>query len=333
MGADLLRIVSYNVRYFGHALRGLASTQGSKRQIAEGLSKLDPLPDVVCMQEVETISMRASFGLRKRDPNETQLEAFMTQLETAFERNNRRMPYEAFYFRAHSYKFGDMMPVYTTGLAVIVNVDTVKVDSHNVEKPEHITHHHVERWKDRKQSRICAHMRLCDRDGRPFHIFNTHLSLPTPFVKEFWTQKAKMGFGVNQLHEAQRLVTFIRKHVTDGDSFLVCGDFNSPPGSPVYKYLTDEIGLIGAQAALKQVDPRSPRGFPTAGFMHLRMHLDHIFSGGPVVWADCEGTRCFGDPECLFHGCSDHVPIIARFRLEGSSPRQSASATEQSAQG
>src|SRR5205085_10649684 len=54
-----LRIVSYNVRYFGHALRGLASTRGGKRGVAEALAALDPAADIVCLQEVETISLRS----------------------------------------------------------------------------------------------------------------------------------------------------------------------------------------------------------------------------------------------------------------------------------
>ena len=35
-----LRIVSYNVRYFGHALRGLASTRTGKRAIARAIASL-----------------------------------------------------------------------------------------------------------------------------------------------------------------------------------------------------------------------------------------------------------------------------------------------------
>ena len=50
--------------------------------------------------------------------------------------------------------------------------------------------------------------------------------------------------------------------------------------------------------------------------MRWRMHLDHLLSGGPVTWIDTEGTRCFGDRESQFHGLSDHVPLIARFRLD-----------------
>jgi hypothetical protein len=50
--------------------------------------------------------------------------------------------------------------------------------------------------------------------------------------------------------------------------------------------------------------------------MHMRMHLDHIFSGPGVRWLDTEETHPFGDPRSRFHGLSDHKPLIARFDLE-----------------
>ncbi len=308
-----LRIVSYNVRYFGHALKGLASTLGPKRRIAGALLNLEPLPDLICLQEVETISFRSRVAHRSENREETQLDAFMGRFESAFEAVNLPFPYEAFYFRAHTYRLGSL-PIYTTGLAILVNMKTLRVDAHNVDGPEHITHHHLKRWKDRKQSRICATMKLADEKGRPFHVFNTHLSLPTPWAKGFWTQKDKMGFGVNQVEEARTLAKMVARNA-GSDPFVICGDFNSPPGSPVYKYLTEEAKFSCAKRALEQIDPAKPKAFPTAGFMNLRMHLDHLFAGGPVSWLDLQGTAPFGDPNGSFHGMSDHVPLIARFQL------------------
>lgn len=314
-----LRIVSYNVRYFGHALRGLASTLGPKRRVSAALASLEPLPDIICLQEVETSSFRSSVAHRRKHPNETQLEAFMGRVEETFALQAREMPYEAFYFRAHHYKLWDFS-VYTTGLAILVNTRTLQVDLHNVEAPHQITYHHVQRMKDRKQSRICAHMRLLRRsDGRALHVFNTHLSLPTPFARQFWATREKMGWGINQLHEARRLVELLHEH-SGGEPFIVCGDFNTPPATPVFQYLTQEAGLSSAQVSVGQIDPRSPRGFPTAGFMHLRMHLDHLFSNGGVRWMDMEETRPFGDVTSRFHGLSDHMPLIARFYLEAAAP-------------
>jgi endonuclease/exonuclease/phosphatase family metal-dependent hydrolase len=313
-----LRIVTYNVRYFGHALKGLASTRKSKVGIAQGLARLEPLPDIVCLQEVETISLRATAASRPAHPEQTQLESFMAAAEDVFAAQGRPFPYEAYYFRAHDYRIRQTSKtsIYTTGLAVLVNTATLQVDGHNAEAPHHITHNHINRFKDRKQSRICAHLRLRTAGGRPLHVFNTHLSLPTPFTKAFWTEREKMGFGFNQVEEARSLAKFVREFA-EAEPFVVCGDFNSPPGSPVFRALTEECQFQCAQAEVGQIDPSSARGFPTAGFLHLRMHLDHLFSGGGVRWSDLAGTAAYGDHLSPFFGLSDHMPLIGRFAVDG----------------
>jgi endonuclease/exonuclease/phosphatase family metal-dependent hydrolase len=306
----MLRIVSYNVRYFSHALRGLASTEKSMRGIAAALARLDPLPAIACLQEVETLSIRSRIAGGRGKPRVNQLEAFMAALEREFAAARRTMPYEAFYFRAHQYG-SKRLPIYTTGLAILVDVSRLEIAGHNQDKPHPITHHHVERFKDQKQTRVCAHMRLTVA-GRPFHVFNTHLSLPTPFAREFWTIRQKMGHGTNQLEEARTLAAFCHE-LAGQDPFIVCGDFNSAPSSPVYRYLTEGVGLTGAQHCLGLIDPDVTRGFPTAGLARLRMHLDHLFGSKGVRWLDMEGTCAFGDRTGAFHGLSDHVPLIARF--------------------
>jgi endonuclease/exonuclease/phosphatase family metal-dependent hydrolase len=302
-----LRIVTYNVRYFGHSLRGIASTRKGKRGIAEALASLDPIADVICLQEVETISLRSSLAFRRERPEETQLESFMSELEMAFEKRDPPFPYDAFYFRAHVNRLGNT-PLQSMGLAILVHRFRLKIEEHNCEHPHNITHHHVLRWKDRKQTRICAHMRLTGPGGKPFHIFNTHLSLPTPFAKAFWTHSQKMGFGINQLQEAKTLAAFVKRHARD-EPYIICGDFNSPPGSPVYRQLTEDAGFTGVQESFGRLE--GP--FPTAGFMRLRMHLDHLFSGNGIRWLDMDGTCAFGDRSSPFFGKSDHVPLLARF--------------------
>jgi len=231
-----IRIVSYNVRYFGHALKGLASTRASQRAIASALALLHPVADLVCLQEIETISIRSRVALGRGGRRETQLEAFMHEAEAAFEALGRTSPFEGFYFRAHVNRVRNI-PIYTTGLAMLVNRDRLRVDGHNVESPQHITHHHIERWRDRKQTRICAHMRVRTPSGRRLHVFNTHLSLPTPFAREFWSERGRMGWGPNQVHEARTLAAFVRRHAA-GEPFVVCGDFNATPGSPVWARLS-----------------------------------------------------------------------------------------------
>src|SRR3954468_21074391 len=54
-----MRIVSYNVRYFSQRLLGLAPTGGAVARIAAALTAVEP--DVICLQEVETPSLRSRF--------------------------------------------------------------------------------------------------------------------------------------------------------------------------------------------------------------------------------------------------------------------------------
>jgi endonuclease/exonuclease/phosphatase family metal-dependent hydrolase len=306
-----LRIVSYNVRYFAHALKGLATTRRSMDGIARQLGRLEPLADVVCLQEVETRSLRSTLALRKT--GRTQLEAFMAALAEDFPGGGKAFPYEAYYFPAHAYRLRHTA-IYTTGLAVLVNRERLTVRGHNVRSPHSITHHHVARLKEAKQSRICAHVRLETPAGSALHVFNTHLSLPTPFARSFWAAREKMGFGSNQVHEARTLAAHVQA-LAGSEPFVVCGDFNSSPTSPVYRYLTAEVGWGGAQETLKQIDGKARKAFPTAGFFRLRMHLDHLFAGNGIRWVDLDGTAPFGGGP--FRGLSDHVPLIARFHVGG----------------
>jgi endonuclease/exonuclease/phosphatase family metal-dependent hydrolase len=309
-----LRIVSYNVRYFGHALKGLASTRGPEHRIARALASLDPAPDVVCLQEIETISLRSRLARGRKARQETQLASFMAALERSFAIDGRPFPYDGFYFRAHANRIR-RMNITTHGLAILVNTRRLTVESHNVDSPHHITHHHVERFRDRKQARICAHIHVRDPSGRRLHVFNTHISLPTPFARGFWTHPARMGWGVNQLHEARTLAAFVERHA-EGEPFVVCGDFNSAPGSPVFQFLTGEGGFHSAQQDLGVLDPEDARAWPTAGFMRMRMHLDHLFHGNGVRFLDLDGSAPFGDRRSPFAGLSDHVPLIGRLRCD-----------------
>lgn len=306
-----MRIVTYNVRYFGHGLKGLASTAGSKSRIAKALSALHPLPELIALQEVETKSLRAGLAHRGAHPAETQLEAFLRHLEADFKHRGLVMPYRAWYFPAHVYRLGPVK-LYTTGLAMLVNCQRLEVIADNGHRPHAITHHSSERLRQVKQTRIAAHLRLENLEGRRFHLFNTHLSLPSPWARAFWSQPGKMGFGPNQLAEA-RAVAQYAADTAKKEPYLVVGDFNTAPMTPVYRYLTSEAGLRGAQEQLKQIDATRAGSFATAGFMHLRMHLDHLFGAGDLDFLDLKGTHTFGDPASPFSGLSDHVPLIANF--------------------
>jgi endonuclease/exonuclease/phosphatase family metal-dependent hydrolase len=303
-----LRIVSYNVRYFAHALKGLTSTVKSMQGIVDALCGLEPLADVICLQEVETDSLRASLTIKKAHATETQLERFMRLLTDGLTRRGIACPYEPFYFRAHTYRFTASANLYTTGLAMLVNRELI-IDRHNAHAPHDITHRSLEIASGAKQTRICAHMRL--GGARGLHVFNTHLSLPTPFSRQFWSGSDRMGYGPNQLVEVQTLARFIQRE-SNGERHVVVGDFNSLPGSPVYRYLTEDCGLIDLQARITRQEPDVLKQWPTAGFMNLRMHLDHVFASEGVKAIDLDETHAFGDRAGRFHGLSDHVPLVVR---------------------
>lgn len=308
-----MRIVSYNVRYFGHALKGLASTAKAKARIAQALCALTPNADIICLQEVEHGSIRSTAAHRGAPAGETQLDAFMRHLDDAYREAGRVLPYRAFYFPAHVYRLGSLK-LYTTGLAILINARKLHVVGHNQQEPKSVTSFGQTPVKSIKQTRIVAHLHVETTRGRKLHVFNTHLSLPSPFRREFWKKGPRFGHGPNQLDEARVAAGYIGQ-LCKTEPYILCGDFNALPASPVYTYFTTEAGMRGAQEELGQIDPKVPDLFPTAGFLRLRMHLDHLFGGPGVEWMDLDGTFAFDDSKSPFYGLSDHVPLIANFTL------------------
>ena len=305
-----LRVMTYNVRYFGHGTRGIASTGAAITRIARSLAALEPLADLVCLQEVETQSLRSSTFARRRHPEETQLDRLMAELEAALAAEKKREVYTAYYFPAHTYRLTARTNVYTTGLAVLARGD-LQIAHHNADRPHDITHR--VRAKNMKQTRICAHVSFEHRTGDVIDVFNTHLSLPSLFNRHFWTSEARMGYGPNQLAEAKALADFVERE-RKSDHFVVVGDFNSLPGSPVDRYLKNERGFVDAFSSVRQLSERESRAWPTAGFLNLRMHLDHVYSSDRLEWLDFAETHAFGQ-RGAFAGLSDHVPLIARCRI------------------
>jgi endonuclease/exonuclease/phosphatase family metal-dependent hydrolase len=307
-----LRILSYNVRYFGHATRGLASTKASMQRIARAIAGLRPLADVVCLQEVEARSLRSHVAHRG---DETQLERFTVALSAALAEARLPDDYEAYYFPAHAYRLSPKTQVYTTGLAVLAHRD-LEVDQHNAAGPHDITDRGLHPIRSFKQTRICAHIRLRPKGKGhgALDVFNTHLSLPSTLSRAFWTQPRRLGWGPNQVAEAKNLARFVDAQ-RKSDRFVVVGDFNALPGSPVHRYLVGEHGWVDAFASRYQLTDAELEQWPTAGFVRMRMNLDHVFAGPALRWSDFEGTRPFGDRASPFHGLSDHVPLVGRCRV------------------
>lgn len=307
-----LRILSYNVRYFGHSTRGLATTRTAVRRIAAAVAALDPLPDIICLQEVETSSIRSTVAYPRQHAEETQLERLMHALHGALVAAGKPDGYEAYYFPAHKYRLAPETHIYTTGLAILAH-RSFAIQHHNAAEPHDITHRgsRIHAVRGLKQTRICAHVRFRGLSGDEIDVFNTHFSLPTTFSRAFWTQPARMGWGPNQLEEARNLARFVDRE-RSSDRFVVVGDFNSLPGSPVYRHLVAEAGWHDAFGELHGLDEEHLRAWPTAGFLRLRMHLDHVFTGRGLRWVDFDGSCPYGDDGAGFRGLSDHMPLIGR---------------------
>jgi endonuclease/exonuclease/phosphatase family metal-dependent hydrolase len=310
-----IRILSYNVRYFGHATRGLASTKKAMKRIADAIAALKPLPAIVCLQEVETRSLRSTVAHRTA-PEDTQLEQFQQMLSMSLVAAGKTDTFQAHYFPAHTYRLSEKTKVYTTGLAILAHGDFM-VDHHNAETPHDITHRRQSPARRMKQTRICAHLRFRHRTQRtfgPIDVFNTHLSLPSTLSKAFWTKPRRMGWGPNQLEEAKNLASFVEQERAS-DRFVVVGDFNALPGSPVYEHLVAGPAWVDAFAQRYKLSVEELASWPTAGFMRMRMHLDHVFAGRGIRWLDFDETHPFGDRTAAFHGLSDHMPMVARCRV------------------
>lgn len=303
--------MTYNVRYFGHGapVAGAASTRRGIEAITRAIASLSALPQVICLQEVETRSMRSTLSHTPGHLDEIQIQAVMKSLDWALLESKQSHRYTAHYFPAHTYRWGETR-LYTTGLAILLR-DDLRVVHHNALQPHDITYRRsgpAARWK---QSRICAHLTVQDASGVDYDIFNTHLSLPAFLSRHTYRFTARMGYGDNQLAEIDRLAEYVAAHRHNG-RFVLVGDFNSLPGSPAYQRVIEKLGVQDPFAQHLGSAPELLRKtWPTAGFMRFRMRLDHVFTGPGLDWLDFEDTQPFG-AEGRWLGLSDHVPILGR---------------------
>lgn len=311
-----IRLSTYNVRYFGHETRGLASQDRTLNKVAKALVGLKGgTPDVLCFQEIDTLSLRADLGRSRRpnngDSKKPQFQRFVEAFHAELQSMGSDVTYQAFYFPAHQYKLSRKRNFYTTGLAVLIHpsLEVVKTDC---DEPHDITCRRFERFARFKQTRICAHVRLKQSSGVVLDLFNTHLSMPSFWTKDLWYYTHRMGYGKNQLEEAKNLIARIETVRRTESHIVLVGDFNSFPGSPVHEYLSSHPMLSDAFREFHHFDPPRTRDFPTAGFAGLLLPIDYVFSSPDVEWVDFDGTRTYGLNGGPFHGLSDHVPLIAR---------------------
>lgn len=287
MGA--LSVMTWNVRYFGHGSGGVRASDGWMRKMAWVLAGRSEIPDVLALQEVEDGSLRGG--------SEPQLARFVGFLHEALAAHHRSERFVALYFPAHRYVLG-ATSIFTTGLAILVS-DTHPIVTHNADAPHDITHVRWAPMERVKQRRIAAHVRVRPHGGEPVDVINVHLSLPA-FFEERGPHRivARMGFGTNQLAEIENLLAWLER-LPPGPR-VVLGDFNSAPGSPVLARL--------AAGGLVDAGPVVDGG--TAAFLHLRMHIDHLFATASVSWS---GVCAYSVDHGPFRGLSDHAPKTGRF--------------------
>jgi endonuclease/exonuclease/phosphatase family metal-dependent hydrolase len=308
----MFRLMTYNVRYFGHQnpMKGARSTRRGLRDIAAALGDLGELPHVIGLQEVEARSFRSHRSHTPGEPEETQLGSLTRQLNHELSQRRRVHRYVAMYFPAHSYELGSTR-LYTTGLALLVRDDVGFEVADPIREVTARREHPLARFK---QSRICAHLRVRAPDGSDIDVFNTHLSLPQFFSPQMLNGRGRLGWGRNQLAEVQALARFVHER-RSSDRFVVVGDFNAQPGSPAYDAVRTELDVDDAAARLFGVEDADLKlRWPSAGFFHLRMRLDHVFVGRGLAPVDLEDTEPYGVPG-RWHGLSDHVPQVGRVAL------------------
>lgn len=306
-----LRVMTYNVRYFGHAaaIAGLGSTRRGVEAITQAIAELEALPHVICLQEVEARSLRSRWSHTPGQHQETQIQTVMKSLDLALSGAERAHRYRDLYFPVHQYRMGNAH-LYTTGLAVLVR-DDVEVLSARTQDITHRRFRVTSRWK---QSRACAHVAVRTPGGMAVDVFNTHLSLPAFISRDLMRIPSRMGHGVNQAKEIAALAEFV-EGTRQSERYLVAGDFNSLPGSPAYNHLLERLRVHDPfPEALGSDVTRVQKEWPTAGFLKFKMRLDHIFVGPGLRWVDFEDTHPYGT-NGRWEGLSDHVPILGRFDL------------------
>lgn len=305
-----MRVMTYNVRYFGHRTRGLTSTEAALTGVATAIAELQPKPDIIALQEVESHSLRADAGRKREAP---QIERLVKRLNDQLEATGDTTRFSHLYFPSHTYSLTPKSALYTTGLAILVS-DAVRIELAESQPAIDITHRRIKLTRRWKQTRICAHLSLTHKaSGEALDVYNTHLSLPQFLSWQSIAFTKRMGSGPNQLHELFALLDYIAESKRS-ENILLMGDFNSLPGSLVYDYVLEHTPLYDPLREHLSLDTESYRKLPSAGFMNFKMRLDYLFASEHLKWTEFEPSVAFG-VKSPFHGLSDHAPIIGRLEV------------------
>lgn len=310
-----LVLMSWNVRYFSHHVRGVTSVERNLRRAAQAIAALDPQPDVLALQEIDNHSVRSNLTrLGRRSPDtglsDPQIVRFVRHLNLASAVRGGHQ-WEVLFYRAHGHDA--LMSLYSTGLAVLYRQGIELVD-HNSTSPHEITYRRISALSRLKQKRICAHARLRDEKGCSFDLFNTHLSLPAFLQRADPQTRKRFGHADNQFEEISSVLDFVSR-TGDPEASVLVGDFNALPGSRVYNHVVSNgIPLRDAFARHFELSAEDVAKIPSAGFMRMRFRLDHFFAGPRIAIGAFPHTFPFGTAHPL-RGLSDHVPIVGSFTV------------------
>lgn len=307
----MLKLISWNVRYFSHGNRGLVSTQAGIERAAEALAGFERLPDVLALQEIDNASLR-SKAARRTTRKMTLLQSFLDALNRRLEAQEVR--YEGLFFKAQGADRG--LRAISTGLAVVYR-EGLKVSEHNADDPHDITHVRLKGFKRLKQKRICAHARIELDADRRLDLFNTHLSLPAFLKRGGGPTGKRFGEAENQLEEIQSVLSLMEERA-DLEHAVLVGDFNARPGSRVYNMVVQESPLKDLFADHHELSVEELNAIATAGFARSSFRLDHIFAGPRILAHQFTHAVPIG-PEHPLQGLSDHMPIIAHIDWDAES--------------
>lgn len=262
-------VATWNVHFFSQSTAGLRSDEGLIRRAAWALASLPEPPAVLALQEVEGPSLRSG--------GEGVIDRFVSALDAAMAANGHAGRYTASWVEAHR-----LGPWVRTGLAVLC------AEPLHLSEPPVVVELRAGRGPIQRRLALDA---TVVGGSEPLRVVAVHLGLPE--LRHGPRFDRRMGETRNQLAQAERLLAHLER--ADGP-VVVLGDFNAAPGSAVVRRLID-AGL--SRAGL-------PR--PTARFLDLDLHLDHLFTREVAV-LDVTVPSTRRGP---FAGLSDHVPVLAR---------------------
>lgn len=275
--------MSWNVRYLSHGTGGAFATERQFVRVAEAIGALQPMPDVLALQEIENGSLRG--GARPQ----------LERLVGALHRVSARV-YQPLYLPAHRYVFAGAS-VYTTGLGWLVApslpIGPVTRDD--------ITHVRLPAFARLKQRRIATGVRVW-LDGQPLDLFNTHLSLPAFLEAGLHQVPSRMGWGTNQLAEVDALLRVVG---APDRPVVVVGDFNAEPNSPVLARVRGAGWSVCAPAG------------PSAAFLGWRFFIDHVLHAPSVNVLPVDTGTVDEGP---FAGLSDHAPRVVDLTIGADGP-------------